>query len=160
MRSTRWVDLPAQWPSFENVEPKPFGAFVEMGDVHVNAYLVRDVADGIGKETLRWGFRNPELRFWLEEAGSWVFTADFLVSSLTLASTGPVTVTVSIDGRVLGRIRCEHDGDHHFEERVPVEWLRTDRPTMVALTPDRVWVSPTDGGVLSFLLRRAGFRRR
>jgi hypothetical protein len=157
-RSPRWVALPAQWPSFDGAEPKPFGAFVEMSDPHVQAYLSRDFAMEINRDSLRWAFRNPELRFWLEETGAQVFIADFAVHSLTFASTGPVTIHVSIEGRSLGRIRCAHDGEYHFERPVPAAWLRTDRPILVTLIPDRVWVSPQDGGVLSFLLRRAGFR--
>lgn len=156
--SPRWVALPAQWPSFDNAETKPFGAFIEMSDPHSVAYLSRDIAGGIDQGTLRWAFRNPELRFWLEETGAQVFVVDFLIHSLTLRSTGPVTINVWIDAQALGRIRCEHEGDYHFERPVPAAWLRTDRPILVALTPDRVWVSPEDGAALSFLLRRAGFR--
>ena len=150
--------LPAQWPSFDNAEAKPFGAFVEMGDPHATTYFSRDIAGGINQGSLRWAFRNPELRFWLEETGAQVFVLDFLIHSVTLRSTGPVTIEVSINGQALGRIRCEHDGEYHFERPVPASWLRTDRPVLVALTPDRVWVSPEKRGVLSFLLRRAGFR--
>jgi hypothetical protein len=159
-RSTGWVSLPAQWPDFSGVERRPFGALVRMNDPRARAYLVRDIADGLGSDELRWAFRNPQLRFWLDRTDGQVLTWDFRMHSVTLASTGPVTITVSINGRALDQIRCGRDGDYHFEKRVPAEWLYTDRPTLVALTPDRVWVSPQDGGVLSFLLRQVGFRRQ
>jgi hypothetical protein len=133
---------------------------VQMTDPRKSAYLVRDVADGSGTEDLRWAFRKPQLRFWLDRTDGQVFTWDFRMHTVTLAATGPVTIAVSINGRTLGSVRCDHDGDYHFEKRVPPEWLHTDRPTLVALTPDRVWVSPQDGGALSFLLRQAGFKRQ
>ncbi len=159
-RSGEWASLPAQWPAFNEADDRPFRTFVRMSDPHARAYISRDIELAVSTHELRWAFRNPQLRFWLDETSAQVFRFDFRVHSATLASTGPVTITVSINGRKLDQIRCANEGDYHFERPVPAAWLSTDRPMLVDLTPDRVWVSPSDGGVLSFLIRQAGFQQR
>lgn len=159
-RSGEWASLPAQWPAFGETADRPFGSFVKISDPHARAYVSRDIAVGTTMDELRWAFRNPQLRFWLNGVNSQVFIFNFRMHSLTLASTGPVVITVSINGHKLDQIRCANQGDYHFERPVPAAWLRADGPTIVDLTPDRVWVSPSDGGALSFLIRQAGFQRQ
>src|SRR5664279_257886 len=74
-----------------------------------------------------------------------------------VADSGPVTLTFTINGKLLDRLRCEKSGEQHYAHDVPPGMLRAGAINMVAIDPDPVWVSKADGGRLGFILSRAGF---
>jgi hypothetical protein len=85
------------------------------------------------------------------------FTAEINIPEVTFKVTGPVEVTYSISGRLLGRLRCDHPGTYAIDHPVPSAWLVPGEYIHVTFDADRHWVSPDDGAQLSFLLLRAGF---
>jgi hypothetical protein len=82
---------------------------------------------------------------------------DFAIPERTLRDTGPVTLTFTINGQVLDRVRCEKAGEQHYAHEVPSGMLRANAINLVGIDPDPVWVSKADGGRLGFILSRAGF---
>ena len=77
-------------------------------------------------------------------------------SRKTFRLTGPVTLTFSINGRSLDRVRYEKPGEQQYTHQVPPEFLKPQAINIVGVEPDKV-AAPNPGEKLSFLLIRAGF---
>ena len=105
----------------------------------------------------RWTQKRAELRFFLDSTAHFNFKADFSVADSTFKDTGPVTISVFINDKLLDTIRCETSGEKHFEKAVPETFLHAKGVNMAAMEIDKPWVSKTDGAVLGFILTRAGF---
>jgi hypothetical protein len=132
------------------------GYFAEMSAPDADNYLVKDVA-GPGGGSWRWAYSHPVLRFYVPPAPRLHFAMDFSLPERTFRETGPVTLTIRINGELLDRHRCETAGQQHYSHPVPPEIVRVNQQNLVAIDPDPVWVSKADGGRLGFILVRAGF---
>ena len=132
------------------------GYFLSMADPGADRYLVKDVASE-GPGTWRWVYDHPVLRFLVPDVTPLRFAMDFAIPERTFSETGPVTLTISINGQLLDRLRCEQPGEQHYAHDVPAGMLRPNAINLVAIDPHPVWVSKADGGRLGFILSRAGF---
>ena len=154
--------LPESFPPPEQRVPlamPPAGAlgyFLSMADPNADAYLVKDVADR-GPGTWRWAYEHPVLRFFVPDVPRLKFAMVFSLPERTLRETGPVTLTFTVNGKLLDRLRCENPGEQFYAHDVPPGMLRPNAINLVAIDPDPVWVSKADGGRLGFILSRAGF---
>jgi hypothetical protein len=132
------------------------GHFLTMSDPNAGAYLVKDVADR-GPGTWRWVYSHPVLRFALPGVTRVNFVMDFAIPERTMRETGPVTITIRINGEVLDRALFDKPGELHYAHAVPPGIIRPNAINLVEIDPDPVWVSKADGGRLGFILSRAGF---
>jgi hypothetical protein len=132
------------------------GYFLSMDDPRAGLYLVRDFQDH-GPGTWRWAYSHPALRFFVPGVPRLKFTMDFAVPERTFRDTGPVTLTLRINGSFFDRKRFETPGELHYSHAVPPGLLRPNAENLVEIDPDPVWVSKADGGRLGFILSRAGF---
>ena len=137
-------------------EPRPVGSFVSMSDPDADAHILRDISR-VAEGAWRWTYQRPELRFWVDSTAHQKLAADFTIAAGTFKTTGPVTVSFFVNGKLLGKQRCPKPGHYRFEKAVPAGWLRTDDFTVVAAEADKLWVSPADGARLGFILTRIGF---
>jgi hypothetical protein len=147
---------PPQRAPFFTVPADGPGYFLSMDDPNAGAYLVQGVADR-GPGTWRWAFDHPVLRFFVPGALRLQFTMEFTIPESTFRDTGPVTLSISMNGRPFDRPRCERAGQQSYTHAVPSELLRANAINLVAIDPHPVWVSRADGGHLGFILSRAGF---
>ena len=147
---------PPQRAPLTTPPPTPFGYFLSMSDPNAGAYLVQDVADH-GAETWRWAFAHPVLRFWVPEFPRLRLTLDYSLPERTFRETGPVTLTIRINGQLLDRHRSDSSGEQHYAHDVPAAMIRPNAVNLVAIDPDPVWVAPSDRARLGFILSRAGF---
>lgn len=147
---------PPQRASLTAPPPQSPGYFLSMDDPHADLYLVQDFQDH-GPGTWRWAYAHPVLRFFVPDAPGLKFTMDFTLPAQTFRDTGPVTLTVRVNGSVLDRSRYHQPGEHHYAHAVPSALLRPNAINLVRIDPDPVWVSKADGGRLGFILTRAGF---
>jgi hypothetical protein len=85
------------------------------------------------------------------------FKADLSIADATLKDTGPVTISVFINGHLLDTMMYASAGRKEFEKPVPAGFLLPKSVNLAALEIDKVWVSKTDGAVLGFILTTAGF---
>jgi hypothetical protein len=154
--------LPESFPPPEQRAPLAIprtgslGYFLSMADPNAEAYLVKDVAPS-GPGTWRWVYSHPVLRFFVPDVPRLKFVMQFSLPERTLRETGPVTLTFTINGQVLDRLRCEKGGEQHYAHDVPPGMLHVNAINLVAIDPVPVWVSKADGGKLGFILSRAGF---
>jgi len=148
---------PVQRQPLTTADPNPVGPFAEMGDLNAPAYIVHDVALGVPASTWRWTGKSPELRFFLEHIDNVTFKADFSVADATFKDTGPVVISVFINGAPFDTVHCAAAGERHFEKPVPATLLHARSINLAAMEIDKVWVSKLDGAALGFILTRAGF---
>jgi hypothetical protein len=131
--------------------------FVSMTDSNASAYIVQ----GIGRDTegtgYRWTFEHPVLRFFVPRMDQPKFVMDFALSRRTFRTTGPVTLTFTLNGKAFDRKTWQLPGQQHYEYEVPVEFFRWEAVNLVAIDPDKVWTSPDDGAKLGFVVSRVGF---
>jgi hypothetical protein len=147
---------PAQRRALTEPPPDGLGYFLSMSDPHAGQYLVRDFQDH-GPGTWRWAYSHPVLRFFVPDVPRLKFTMDFSLPERTFRDTGPVTLTLRLNGKVFDRHRCPEAGQLHYSHDVPDALLHRGAVNLVAIDPDPVWVSKADGGRLGFILSRAGF---
>ena len=153
--------LPESYPPPEQRKPLTVPAstglsyFISMDAPNADEYLVRGFA-ARDAGTWRWAYEHPVMRFFVPAAPRLRFEMDFSLPERAFRETGPVTLTVRLNGEVLDRRRCETAGQQHYSQTVPPGMVRTDGVNVVAIDPDPVWKSP-DGERLGFILSRAGF---
>ena len=147
---------PIQRKPLTGAEPSPIGTFVNLGEPSADAYIVRDIT-GHAESSWRWTRKRPELRFFLDSVERLKFKADISIADVTLKETGPVTISIFINGHRLDTVKYTSAGRKEFEKPVPPAFLLPKSVNLAALEIDKVWVSKTDGAVLGFILTSAGF---
>jgi len=126
-----------------------------MAQANAAAYIVRDILPGEG--AWRWTGPKPELQFFLERTVNVRFVLEYAVHEDNLRVTGPVTLSVNINGHPFRSLRHETGGRQHFEQPVPASMLRANDKNIVAIEVDKPWTSPEDGARLGFIFSGAGF---
>ena len=147
---------PQQRTPSAGAQTEPFGYFLNMSDPNAGAYLVQGF-ESSGPGTWRWAHEHPVLRFLVPDVAGLKFTMDFSLPERTFRETGPVTLTFTLNGKLLDRARFEQAGPLHYSHDVPPALLHKNAVNLVAIDPHPVWVSKADGGRLGFILSRAGF---
>jgi hypothetical protein len=150
--------IPPQYQPM-GAEPEPLPTFFEMGDPRVNQLIVRDVSRTAEGPGWRWTREKPALRLPLNSANATPpdFAMDFTIVDTVFRGTGPVTLSISINGHLLGTVPCDHPGDFHFEKAVPAEWLAGANSATVEAALSKLWTVPSDGSKLGYILTREGF---
>jgi hypothetical protein len=132
------------------------GYFVEMGDPESDRYIVHGFASK-SEGSWRWAYAGPVLRFWGPNAQSVQFFMDFAIPERTFRETGPVTLTLSLNGEVFDHVRCAQPGQQHYAHEAPARLFLKNAMNLVSIDPDKFWVAPDDGTKHGFILVRAGF---
>jgi hypothetical protein len=130
-----------------------------MSDSNADAFIVGDVNDGLEAGSSRWTRRRPSLRFYLDTVDQLRFQADFSIAESTFRDTGPVAVSVFINGNLLDTVHCPAPAVSHFDKPVPVTFLHAQSLNFATLEIDKLWSPPSRSVELGFLLARAGFSR-
>jgi predicted small lipoprotein YifL len=146
---------PAQRVAEPGRDPEHIRSFVSMDDPQAADYIVKDIASDPG--LFRWAFLEPELKLGVGTNRGLKFAMEFALPDATFKTTGPVTVSCSINGHKLGEMRCPRADKYRLEKAVPADWVDPARPVHVTFNAEPRWVSPDDGAQLSFLLYSAGF---
>lgn len=140
--------------SFERRDLDP--PFMDATAVDAADSVVKDIDLSNGIADRRWTRERPELRFLLNSTEGQKFVADVIVEEYVLVRTGPLNVTVWINGNRLESWRFDKSKETHLEKPVPASWLKTGEYTYVVLQPDKVFTGG-DGVKFGFSLYRAGF---
>lgn len=128
-----------------------------MNDPAAESYFVSDISPGLEAGSWRWVYRRPELKFYIEDDSNLKFEMDFAIPEVTLKETGPVTLSVLINEKLLGKFRYDTQGQKHLERKVPPGMLKPKAINHVVIEPDKVWIAKQDGAALGFILSGAGF---
>jgi len=143
-----------------NVDFNRLGPVVDTSQPGVEAHYLRDILSAPGPGQTFWLAEKPALLLRLPDPAHRVLVMDLLVHSIVLASVGPQTLTIRVNGQVLDRITYNTEGFRTYRKPVPATWLRADGVTLLEIQPDKCYIAPDDGQKLSFLLHRAEFARQ
>jgi hypothetical protein len=131
--------------------------FVSMTNPNAGAYIVQGISTATEGSGYRWAFAHPVLRFLVPRIERPKFVLDFALVAQTFLVTGPLTLTISFNGRIFDRPRFDQPGQQHYEREVPAGFLHPDAINLVSIDPDKVYTALEDGAKLSFPLARVGF---
>ena len=129
-----------------------------MNRPNAGMYFVRDISPKLKDNAWRWTGKEPTLRFHLPVNEDLSFVMDFALPEPAMRDTGPVTITIRINGRILASERYDTPGEQHFEHPVSALFLGGEE-TIVSAAIDKLWRARIDGKPvdLGFILVRAGF---
>jgi hypothetical protein len=146
---------PVQRQPFEDARPHRMSRMVVVADSDSAAHFVQDIAGG-GPAPWKWTNQKPTVKVTPRTNQGLRYTIDFSLPEVTFKVTGPVTLSFLVNDHVLESVRYTASGEYHYEKAVPPEWVEPLKDTMLAAEIDKVWVSPTDGARLGFILTRIG----
>ncbi len=128
-----------------------------MSNPNAAAYIVQGIASNTEGNGYRWAFAHPVLRFVVPQIERPKFLLDFWLPDTTLRVTGPLTLSISFNGRLFDRPRFAQIGAQHYQREVPAGFLHANAINLVSIDPDKVYTAPADGAKLSFPISRVGF---
>jgi hypothetical protein len=146
---------PVQRQPFEDAKPHRMSRMVIMADSDAAAHFVQDIAAG-DPAPWKWTNQKPTVKVVPRTNLQLRYVIDFSLPEVTFKVTGPVTLSFLVNDHVLESVRYKAPGEYHYEKAVPAEWVVPLKDTLVAAAIDKVWVSPTDGARLGFILTRIG----
>jgi hypothetical protein len=138
------------------------GVFVKDGWVETDRagatrHYLRDIEPGAEPTRWRWTAEKPLFLFYAPARAGVRFKMDFVIHSMTFKQTGPLRMTVRINGKELGQRAYNSPEDQTFEQAVPAEMLRADGVALVETALDKYYIAPADGQKLGYLFVRGGF---
>jgi len=120
-------------------------------------HYLRDIDRGTGAARWRWTLEKPAFLFYAPARPGVRFKMDFVIHGETFKQTGPLRMTVRINGKELGRRFYNSPRAQTFEQAVPPEMLRADGVALVETVLDKYYVAPADKAKLGYLFVRGGF---
>jgi hypothetical protein len=128
-----------------------------MGAADAEAFFVQDITPGPAEGgAWRWTGKRPTIKVRLRTTENQKLVADFTIADVTFAKTGPVTVTVFVNGQRLDELRITRPGGQHFEKPVPAAMLKAHEENLIALEIDKTFDDNPDGRKLGFILQALG----
>ena len=147
---------PAQRPLFE--APLEGARILNMADADAERHFVRDISLELEGSIWRWTGKRPTIRLRADANQKLMYAIDFAIPDATFQHTGPVTVSLFVNDRLLDRARYTSPGRHRLEKPVPTAWLKPGEDATLAAEIDKVWTPPQPGGApLGFMLIALGF---
>jgi len=146
---------PVQRQPFEDARPHRMSRMVEMADADSVSHIVGDISPG-NPAPWRWTFQKPTVKVVPRTNQGLRYVIDFSLPEVTFKVTGPVKMTFLVNDHALDTVPYTASGEYHYEKAVPPDWVEPLKDTMLAASIDKVWVSPTDGAKLGFILTRIG----
>jgi hypothetical protein len=132
--------------------------FVLMKDLTADMVIVEGVDAAPQGPGWRWTREKAVLKFFLSKREGWRAVLDFAVAGATFSQTGPVTLTVSVNGRVLETVRYTSSGEKHIDKPVPAEWIHHNADNTLTIEIDPPFITDTDKVKLGVVLSAAGFK--
>ncbi|MBI5083193.1 MAG: hypothetical protein HZB13_01145 [Acidobacteria bacterium] len=155
-REPKFSPIGAQFPTLDADDPPSHPCYFAMSEPRADGAIVRNIPPRGGWH--RWTGQSPAVKCTLPVAGKWSAAADFDVAGATLKDTGPIQITFRVNGRELGRMRCEKPDSYSFRAPLPPELAAPGKELILEAEVDKPWVAPADGARLGVLLSAAGFK--
>ena len=131
--------------------------FAAAGRTGANGHFLRDVMGGPDTDAQRWTFERPAFLFDVSNRSNLKFRLDFRLPVATYRHTGPVRLTVWINGRRLAEQLYSTPEDQSFERPVLPQWLGEDGLAIVETTVDKYYIAAEDKQKLGYLFLSGGF---
>jgi hypothetical protein len=152
--SQPWYPPPEQRASLGEAGTGGLGPFVAMSQQDAASYIVQGMRT-FSEGPWRWAHDRPVLRFMLPEVGRVHFEMELSFPENTFRQTGPVTLTLSLNGTVFDRVRYDKPGQQHYSHAIAAGMVRPNALNLVAIAPDKV--ARIGEEKMGFVLTSAGF---
>ena len=132
-------------------------SWIEIGLPDADRHMLRDFQERSNPNVFRWTYERPALLFYVLKRENARFKMDFLLPSKVFQATGPIRLTVFVNGQKIGERTYDSPERQSFEQAVPPGLLRSGGITLVETVLDKYYRSPDDGQKLGYLFVRGGF---
>lgn len=156
-RDSAYLPIPPQSPRIDAPDPPAVPCFVSMSETRADRFIVRGIPLGLGSGVSRWTADRAAVRCKLPAAGPWNIAMDFNATGITMRETGPITLTFTVNGREVGRMRCEQPGAYQFRAPLPADLAASETELVLEAAIDPPWIAPEDGNKLGVLVSAIGF---
>lgn len=133
--------------------------FIQANEAEAVLHFESDISPQLESGAWRWTWAKPSYVFQLPDRGPWKFRLEFVLPDVVFEHTGPVAMTVKVNGKPLVSQRLTQPGKHFYEQPVPDGVIDPSRAVAVEAALDRIYPAPGDGKPLGYLLLAAGFVR-
>jgi len=103
----------------------------------------------------RWTFEHPALLMSAPKKPGTAFTMDFVIHAATFKETGPIRLTVFINGQKIGDKLYTTPEGQSFTAAIPESAFRADGIALVETTQDKYYKAPDDAQKMGYLFRSA-----
>jgi len=148
---------PVQRQPMEYEQPERLSHYIAMSELSAPRHFVSDVVPELHDDNWRWTMQRPTFKFQLPTTLGLSLAVDYTVPDLTFKRTGPVKITVYVEGHKLDDIVVNKDKKETWKKEVPSEWLTTERPVVVRLEIDKMWTSDHNEMRRGFIITGIGF---
>jgi hypothetical protein len=150
-----YYSVPAQHRLRSDLSVDLLSEFVRSSQADAETYYLKDIKPLEGANW-RWTLEAPEFRFHLGSNKDRVFQLELGIHEATFRDTGPVTLAIYVNDKLLDRPTFETPGDRIYTKAVPEALLYPKAENRVRIQVLNPWHAP-DGVRLGFLLQAAGF---
>ncbi len=126
-----------------------------MSDPDTDAFITQDVLPASGG-AYRWSGEHPRFKMWLDDAAGREFLLKFALIRENFRETGPVTVSITVNGRLLAAPVFTAAEEYEYRRATPAEWLAGPGPAVVGLDISPVYIAKADGVKLGVYLECIG----
>ena len=137
-------------------EIRSFGEYVKSWQPDAESYFIRHIA-GVEAGAWRWTHSDPELRFFVKDIRDRRFKLEIGVNDVTFRDTGPLRLSIFINGKEFDRVVYDSPGDKSYEKAVPPDMLRQKAENRVLIRVLNPWDTTDPKIKLGFILHEAGF---
>jgi hypothetical protein len=155
--------LPESYPPPQQRHPipglnlGPDAMMVQIGPPAADPFIVKDIY-GSANISWRWTRKDPTVRIPVLAADDMRFSTDFAIWDQGFKSTGPLTISFLVNGRLLDKVRYTTPGEKHFEKPVPPDWLAGQHEVTAGLSIDKLYTAPDSGAKFGVILVRLGLK--
>jgi hypothetical protein len=133
---------------------------LSMADAYVESHFVQDISLELEANSWRWTGKCPTIRVHPGTNQGLAYSIDFAIAGTSLEHTGPVTLSLLVNNRLLARVRYATPGRRQYEKAVPAEWINPDEDVTLAAEIDKVWAPAPGGKPLGFILHGLGLEQK
>lgn len=156
-RESPFAPIPPQAPPVVAPDPPSFPCLFSMTETRADQFIVTGIPLGLGAGAHRWTNESPAVHCTIPSPGPWNIAMDFILAGVTLRATGPITITFTVDGHELKRLRLDKSGPYQFRASLPPELATPGQDRVFQASIDKPYIAPADGTKLGVLVSAMGF---
>lgn len=148
---------PPQFTMPSGADPEPEVRLLTLNDLDAK-YAVLDGVDGAGSgEERKWTADRALFRFRVRSLAGSDLYMKYSVHDATFAQTGPVRITISVNGRAFDSFVKTAPGNYEYRHRANLIRARPYEPLLVSLAITPPYLAKEDQARLGILLTTIGF---
>jgi hypothetical protein len=159
-RGVSSVHPPDQFAMPGGLDPQPEVRLITMNGIDAKLAVLAGV-DGAGTgEERKWTADKARFRFRVGSFGHRDFYMRYSVHPVTFQQTGPVRLSIAVNGVAFDSFRKDAPGDFEYRRAADDIGIPPYQPFEISIAVDPPYVAPDDGAKMGILLTSIGFLDR